>query len=117
MTLEVQLRQLEESLWREETRFDRGYMEGVLAADFFEFGRSGRVFTRDESLKFVAQPIGARLPLADFAVHRVSSDAYLVTYVSEVTIGEEVEHATRSSLWLRTPEGWNLRFHQGTPCR
>ena len=29
---------LEESMWREETRFDMEFMEKHLAKDFFEFG-------------------------------------------------------------------------------
>jgi hypothetical protein len=37
-------RQLEESLWRPQTRFDREYTDNILAPDFFEFGRSGRVY-------------------------------------------------------------------------
>jgi hypothetical protein len=37
-----QLQRLEEDLWCEETRFDSAYMERVIAADFFEFGRFPR---------------------------------------------------------------------------
>jgi hypothetical protein len=43
------LKQLEESLWRSETRFDNEYMNRTLAPDFFEFGRSGRAYTREEN--------------------------------------------------------------------
>ena len=42
------LERLEEELWREETRFDMQRMEEVLAADFFEFGRSGRFYRRED---------------------------------------------------------------------
>lgn len=38
------LRRLEEELWLAETRFDQEYKEKVLAADFFEFGRSGQIY-------------------------------------------------------------------------
>ncbi len=31
------LEMLEESLWRDETRFDTAYMEKILHPDFFEF--------------------------------------------------------------------------------
>jgi hypothetical protein len=37
------LTRLEESLWQAETRYDPFLMDRVLADDFFEFGRSGRV--------------------------------------------------------------------------
>jgi hypothetical protein len=39
-----QLRPLEESLWRAQTRFNREYMDNIFSPDFFEFGRSGRVY-------------------------------------------------------------------------
>jgi hypothetical protein len=109
-----QLRELEESLWRAVTRFDREYVEQVLAEDFFEFGRSGRVYRREEILAMPRQEIRAQLPLQDFTVHRLSDEVALVTYRSEVTY-QEVEISNRSSIWSRTPTGWKLRFHQGTP--
>jgi hypothetical protein len=111
-----QLRRLEESLWRAETRFDRDHMSEVLAPDFFEFGRSGRVYRREETLDVPAQPINATLPLAKFAVRSIAADVALVTYVSEVTCGEVKEVANRSSLWSRHAGGWRIRFHQGTPA-
>jgi hypothetical protein len=111
-----QLRRLEESLWRAETRFDRDHMNEVLAPDFFEFGRSGRVYWRQDTLDVPAQPIGATLPLAKFAVRSIAADVALVTYVSEVTYGKLREVANRSSLWSRQAGGWKIRFHQGTPA-
>jgi hypothetical protein len=108
------LKELEESLWRSETRFDQAYMERILAPDFFEFGRSGRTYTREETLAVPPQEIDVRLPLKNFAVHSIASNVVLVTYVSEVRY-EEVEVGNRSSLWSRTDGGWQLRFHQGTP--
>jgi len=38
-----------------------------------------------------------------------------VTYNSHVTFYGVPEKGRRSSLWSRTPDGWVLRFHQGTP--
>jgi len=111
-----QLRRLEESLWRAETRFDRDHMNKVLAPDFLEFGRSGRVYRREDILNDPARPIHATLALAKFAVRSIAADVALVTYVSEVTYGEVKEVANRSSLWSRHASGWSIRFHQGTPA-
>jgi hypothetical protein len=61
-----ELCRLEESLWRAETRFDRDHMNEVLAPDFFEFGQSGRVYRREDTLDVPAQSINATLPLAKF---------------------------------------------------
>src|SRR3974390_2511628 len=110
-----QLVRLEESLWRADSRFDRQLMEQTLASDFFEFGRSGRTYKREEALSDPAQPINAKLPLPKFDVRLIAADVALVTYVSEVTYGDATEFANRSSIWSRVPNGWRLRFHQGTP--
>lgn len=112
-----ELRQLEESLWVAKTRFNREYMESVLAPEFFEFGRSGQTYTRERILTFPPEDqriIDAKLPLKDFEVHLIKPDVVLVTYISE-RIVDRLEISNRSSLWVRTSAGWQLRFHQGTP--
>lgn len=108
------LQRLEESLWREATRFDRDYMERILSADFVEFGRSGRVYDRAAIVAAPRGSIDAVLPLPDFAARLISPDVALVTYNSLVTYDGVVEQGRRSSIWSRTADGWGLRFHQGT---
>lgn len=103
---------LEWSLWRSGTRFDPAYMERVLAPDFLEFGRSGRVWTREATLAVPRQDLDATL--SDLVVEQVAGDVALVTYLSEVRYAE-LERANRSSLWRRDAGRWRLRFHQGTP--
>jgi len=109
------LERLEEELWREETRFDPRRMTEVISPDFFEFGRSGRTYTRDDSLAIPRQPIQVMFPLQDFRARLLHPDVAHVTYNSAVTYGGVIQHARRSSIWSRTPSGWVLRFHQGTP--
>jgi len=109
------LQTLEESLWRRHTRFDQNYMESILAPDFYEFGRSGKTYSRSDSLAAPYQNINAMLPLRDFNVHLLTEETALITYISEVRY-EELEIANRSSIWTRQENGqWQLRFHQGTP--
>lgn len=111
----VTLQQLEEELWREETRFDRKRMTETIAPDFLEFGRSGRTYRREDSLAVSRQPIDAVLPLPDFEARLLHPDIAQVTYNSAVTYDGVVQRARRSSIWSRIPGGWVLRFHQGTP--
>ena len=108
------LYELEESLWRPETRFDEEYMDDLLTDEFFEFGRSGRTYQREEALSVSPQEIEIELPLDNFEVHQVACDVALVTYVSQVQY-EELEVGNRSSLWVKEDGDWKLRFHQGTP--
>ena len=108
------LNELEESLWKTETRFNLEYQEKVFAADFFEFGRSGRRYTREQMIRTSSSPILAKLPLQNFNVHLLDQNNVLITYISEVQY-ETLEKANRSSIWSKTKDGWKLRFHQGTP--
>ncbi|MFC1952908.1 nuclear transport factor 2 family protein [Chloroflexota bacterium] len=105
---------MEESLWCSKTRFNREYMEKVLSREFLEFGGSGRIYKREDTLSAPAQEIRAKLPLKDFTAHFVSENVILVTYVSEVEY-DTIQISNRGSLWVKTLAGWQLRFHQETP--
>jgi hypothetical protein len=111
------LERLEEALWRSETRFDTSFMNKVIAEDFFEFGRSGRVYQRQDTLAAGFQAIDAVLPLPDFQARLLNENTAHITYNSAVMSNGVVEHARRSSIWSRTESGWVLRFHQGTSFR
>ena len=108
---------LEESLWRADTRFDDALMEATFAPDFFEYGRSGRRYTRAEMFFGDSDhtQINATLPLQNFVARHLSDDVVLITYQSEVRYSDVIERANRSSIWSKHAEGWKIRFHQGTP--
>ncbi|MGA2727143.1 MAG: DUF4440 domain-containing protein [Terracidiphilus sp.] len=97
-------------------RRDRDRVAALLACDFFEFGASGRVWTRAQILDLLATEEYSPPVLEDFACHRIADDVVLVTYRT-VRMNEETgkrEAALRSSLWIRRSERWIIRFHQGT---
>jgi len=112
-----EIRQLEESLWRAESRFDKLLMDKVFAPDFFEFGRSGRTYSRTEMLfnEDEIQKIKATLPLPEFHARHLSKNVVQVTYISEVIYDGVVLRGIRSSIWSLMEGRWRLRFHQGTP--
>ena len=111
----IELCRLEEELWRTETRFDHHRMRQIIAEDFVEFGKSGRIYTRESVLAIERQSIDAVIPLPNFKVRLFSLDIAQVTYDSVVTDNGVTSRAHRSSIWSRTQSGWMLRFHQGTP--
>ena len=108
------LQRLEEDLWIESTRFNRHYMEEVMASDFFEIGRSGRIHSRGRCLSLERVPIDAVIPLQSLNIRLLTNDVAHVTYISNVKYSGVVERGRRSSIWTRSGEGWSLRFHQGT---
>lgn len=111
----TELERLEQELWMEETRFNRKYMEQIMADDFIEFGRSGRTYSKEDCLSHEREPINAILPLQNLNIRLLTQDTAQVTYNSEVTYDDIIEKGRRSSIWTRSGKGWVLRFHQGTP--
>lgn len=109
------LEQQEQELWREETRINTERMNELIAQDFFEFGRSGRVWQRQDTLATVPQTKDAVRPLPEFHIRLLDENIAQVTYDSAFIYEGVVEHTHRSSIWSRTTNGWILRFHQGTP--
>jgi len=107
---------LEEGMWRPETRYDAQFQQTHFTADFFEFGRSGRVYAREDSVRDSGIAFDAQLPLDGLLIRELAPGLAQLTYRSHCRYpGEPVEHANRCSLWSRTPAGWVMRFHQGTP--
>lgn len=112
----TELKELEEKLWIAEFRFDRAWMENVLAEDFFEFGRSGKTYSRSECLDIDhGDMIDATIPLPEFVARYIGSDTVQTIYKSIVKYDGETEYGNRSSIWRKTSNGWKLKFHQGTP--
>jgi hypothetical protein len=110
-----ELIRLEEDLWRSGTRFDPAFQETRFAEDFIEFGRSGRLYSREDAIVTESRPIDAVLPFPDFRVRLLGDNVVQVMYTSLVMREGAPEYARRSSLWSKSSVGWVLRFHQGTP--
>ena len=112
---QAELQRLEESMWQQSHRFDLAFQEARFASDFFEFGRSGRVYDRAQVIRTDSQPIAARLPLANLRFRVLDAQTVLLTYDSATECEGVMEYARRSSIWYRSSSGWVMRFHQGTP--
>ena len=110
---------LERALHEPALRRDRRRVDAMLPPEFTEHGRSGRAWTRDDMLAALGQtvPQAPAVHAEGFDARRLAPDVVLLTYRSahRRADGRLEHHALRSSVWLRTPAGWRLRFHQGTP--
>ena len=113
------LRALEVALHTPEVRSDRHRLGPLLHPDFREIGRSGAQYARADVLaEFAEAPPTYRVWSQDFAVELLSEHIALLTYrTAHIGEGERLErHTMRTSLWQLTESGWQMRFHQGTPC-
>lgn len=107
------LQAMEEAMWRTEMRFDTRFMDAVLADNFTEVGRSGRIYTRDETLNLELAEIDIQLPLVDFTAVAICEDVALVRYTA-MTAHSDRGATQRTSVWVNDGS-WKLRFHQATP--
>jgi hypothetical protein len=119
------LQALEVELHHPGVRCSRARLEQLLHPDFHEVGRSRRAYTRETVIAHLAglaaTPGAAALPpvVSDaFQVAQLAPGVALLVYRSAQPQpgGGTSLHTLRSSLWLRTPAGWQLRHHQGTPA-
>jgi len=117
-----ELRDLETELHKDETRRNRRRMEELLHPEFLEFGRSGRRYSRAEILDEFGKEFGPVNAVP--TVHSdhlelvvLAEDVALLTYLSSYLDADGIpsRQTWRSSIWVHTSNGWQMRFHQGTP--
>jgi len=92
----------------------RSEFEGMMAAEFWEVGASGREYRREFILDTLEQrhreQISEHVEVADFRCAKIAPEHYLATYL----LDQAGRLSRRATLWRRTPEGWNIVYHQGT---
>ena len=112
-------RDLEERLLRQDIRHSPDEAGALLAADFFEFGRSGAVWNRQQTIKTLAQEPLMERSMREFTTRLLSESVVLVTYRSVLRdpVSSKEWHALRSSVWKLIDGRWQIIFHQGTPTQ
>ena len=112
------LRGLEIELHQWPTRSNVSRLDALLHHSFIEFGCSGAVLSKVDVLeRLPADSRPRRIWSESFELSKLADNVALLTYRSANAdaSGALSKHALRSSLWIRTPRGWQIRFHQGTP--
>ena len=116
-TLLDQLRRLEVELHHPGVRCSRERLEQILHPEFSEVGRSGRAYNRTTVVNYLSEAETHPAVNSDgFSVAELAPQVALLTYRSAhvQTSGGLMNHTLRSSVWVRTAAGWQLRYHQGT---
>ena len=112
------LQRAEVELHQPSIRRDVSRAGALLHDTFLEIGRSGTTYDRAATLEMMAsEESTGQIVSQDFAVTALGEGAALLTYRSAIVHepGKTHRHTLRTSIWIQTPDGWKLRFHQGTP--
>ncbi len=110
-TLKHTLRTLELRLLDPLARRNPHLVSGLLANEFREFGKSGRMYDKASILALLAAETPQTITLEDFHVATLGPESALCTYMSSSSTGR----ARRSSIWQWREGRWQMLFHQGTP--
>lgn len=105
-----QFKQLEMSLLEPKVRSSVSHLNKLIDDDFIEFSSSGKVYDKQDILKFLPAEEKRNFVISDFAIKELSEDVVLVTYKTT----ENGLTCLRSSLWKREFDEWKMVFHQGT---
>jgi hypothetical protein len=110
---------LENRLLRHDVLHSPDETSALLAADFFEFGQSGVVWDRQQTIEGLAQESPVDRSMRDFCARLLSEEVVLVTYrsVSRDPVSGKERHALRSSIWKLIDGRWQMTFHQRTPTQ
>ena len=117
-TLLNHLIELERRLLDPVVRASKNQLSHLLHDDFYEISANGLIFNK--------QHVISRLPLEnipqiynqDFKGQVLADSLAQLTYHAayRINVYHALNFSIRMSIWAKTEEGWQLFFHQGTPC-
>lgn len=111
VNLKQHLFKLETNLLNPEIRQSANELNKFLADDFFEFGSSGNIWYKSDSVNGRGISI-RKMTLSNFEIHPLSSESVLTTY--RVNDETRKQLTLRSSIWKKLDGDWKMYFHQGT---
>ena len=107
--------QYEKDFFRLEFCKNRKNLESRLSKDFLEYGKSGSVYNRDDSIsRLMKLPKDNLIEIIQFELNTLSDSVLLARYISHHK--ENNSYARRTSIWKIEDNEWKLYFHQGTSC-
>ena len=109
--LKNHLLELEQQLLAPETRTSLTELDKLLADDFFEFGSSGSIWYKKDSVGGEGLTV-RKMTLSDFEIYPLSDESVLATYCIKDDTREL--NTLRSSIWKLVDGRWRMFFHQGT---
>ena len=109
------LRTLEERLAMPAASESRESLAQILAAEFRDFGISGRMFERDSVLEALTAGGHSQVRFEEFQATPLGNGTVLVAYVARSDASHGWKPASlQSSLWMRRDGRWQILCHQGT---
>ncbi|NOH73111.1 nuclear transport factor 2 family protein [Vibrio pectenicida] len=108
------------ALHQYETRQNLDEVARLLHPSFNEVGRSGRSFNYASIVEIMQseKPSLGYIHSQGYDCIQLAPSVQLLLYKSAWVsdTGEINTFSKRSSIWVFTGQGWQMKYHQGTPC-
>ncbi|GLW37429.1 DUF4440 domain-containing protein [Pectobacterium actinidiae] len=121
-TLQSLIVHYERQLHCQATRSQKTIIDQLLHRDFFEIGRSGMRYDKQQVIDaLISETVEQQIQADNFELSVVDEKSVLLTYLSYRADENNIVSKTwRTSLWIKNadsqnPADWQMRFHQGTP--
>ena len=119
MTTDQQIKEhlisLEEKLLNPAIRKSVEEVSQLLADDYMEFGGSGKVYNKKDTIEALQKEPAGQISAHDFKINLLTPEVALLTYTAIKRDSANNETTSlRSSLWKKTGENWQIVFHQGS---
>lgn len=110
-----ELKNLEETLFRNNIRKSPAELSKIISDEFLEIGSSGNVYKKKQIIEDLQIENNIKISLSNFEARKLSDNIILVNYKSEKIDNGKKYFAIRTSIWKLNENGWQMIFHQGTP--
>lgn len=109
-----ELKSREPIFHRPERGITRADFEKMMVLDFWETGASGQRYSREYVLSVLAERYSKEYTdqwkTQEFLCRKLADGVYLLTY----TLFQGLRKTRRATIWQRSPQGWQIVYHQGT---
>jgi hypothetical protein len=107
---------MECELQKFDVRSNASKISKLLGPNFYEFGASGKVLTREDVLnRLPFEDDKIKIEPSNFKITMLSPETALLTYIAKkINPDNSSLQYLRSSLWKNIAGTWQIEFHQGT---
>lgn len=117
--LKAKLIELEEHLFKAETRASYGELDELIADEFTEIGGSGVRFGKKEALERLPSELPPKISASEYELRHLAPNCAQLLYKAVMVKGGETTaiYSLRCSIWSLINGRWQMIFHQGTLCK
>lgn len=116
--LKLKLINLEEHLFKAETRASYDELDKLISDDFIEIGGSGVRFGKKEALERLPSELPPKIKASSFELRPLSPNCAQLLYKTMMVKNGDTTpiFSLRSSIWSLHNGRWQMSYHQGTLC-